>query len=669
MKPDTSRRRLLLWTAAGAVVVRLLYFAELSQSAFFAVPLLDEAFYDQMARALLAGVPIHELNPAFRPMAYPAFLALIYRAFGEHGTVAAVALQHLCGILTAVLVAELGRRLFRHWGAGAAAAALYVLAAPPLFFEGQLLITTLTTLTLTGFLTALPGLGEPDDGRDEPAPMGLQPWAVAGLLLGLTTLLRPNALPVAATFAVLAWWNPWRASLRRRLAATLVAGLAMATVLGAAGLWQARHFGSFHWLPGSGGVNFYLGNKAGADGMIPRQDRHTSSGDLYRDSVQIFAETVYAEETGAEPPFAAADVSRFWYVKTLRDMASRPVDAIGRFARKGLLLLWNHEIPNNKSFHFVAEHETPLLGYLPVRFALLLALAGPGWLLARRRGDRALLLWTTTVAALYAAGLLLFFVNARFRIPLWPVLAVWAGGGLWGLGETLIGRRSGRAAPLPKLAWLAAPLLLVLSTVNWLGLDPETPYRDYFFRSLAHQHKGNLQAALADARRATELAPQDPAAHFQLGTIALHLEDLETAEAHLGIASLHLPDEPRVFNNLGIALERQKKFTQAYMTYRQASEVGPNFSAAFVNLALLELRAGLLVEADQHVARAEWLGDRSIALQCARSFLEIKRGRIELGKSLLRGATERDPDLARRLVEEHSRPLLFEPATRTPTDD
>ena len=174
---------------------------------------------------------------------------------------------------------------------------------------------------------------------------------------------------------------------------------------------------------------------------------------------------------------------------------------------------------------------------------------------------------------------------------------------------------------------------------------------------------------LADARRATELAPQDPAAHFQLGTIALHLEDLETAEAHLGIASLHLPDEPRVFNNLGIALERQKKFTQAYMTYRQASEVGPNFSAAFVNLALLELRAGLLVEADQHVARAEWLGDRSIALQCARSFLEIKRGRIELGKSLLRGATERDPDLARRLVEEHSRPLLFEPATRTPTDD
>ena len=670
---------MLLWTAAAALVVRLFYFVEHSDSAFFAVPLLDETFYDQAARALLWGAPISDVNPGFRPMAYPAFLFFFYNLFDQLGPVAAIAAQHLCGVLITVLVAWLGRRLFQHWAAGAAGAGLYLLAGPPLFFEGQLLIATVTALVLTALAALLAVVGLPSTEKDSPLPaektgsghrsQSLLGWLGAGLVLGLGVQFRPNMLLVAAAFPLMALWNPWRASARQRGAAVLAAALGTVAVLGLAGIWQSRYFGAFTWLPASGGVNFYLGNKAGADGMIPRQDRHTSSGDLYQDSVQLFAEQVYAEETGAEPPFDPGAISDFWYSRTLSDMASRPLDAARLFARKGLLLVWNHEIPNNKSFAFVSREESQWLGILPVRFALLLALAGPGWWLARRRGDRHLLGWTTLLVALYAAGLLLFFVNARFRIPLWPLLAVWAGGGLWGLIETFRRRRQGGPAPLPWPAWVVAILLALVSSINWLGLDPETPHRDYFFRSLALQHKGRLPEALADARRATEAAPWDPAAHFQLGTLSMLLDDLDAAEVHLGTATVKLPEEPRVFNNFGIVLEKKKDYTRAYLAYRNAVEVGPAFSPAWVNLALIELRAGELPDAERHIARAEYLGDRSVALQCARAFLEIKRGRIELGKELLAGAMERDQDLATRLVEEHRRPLVLDRRPRTPPND
>ena len=70
--------RAWLWVGAVALLVRAAYLVEHLGSAFFGVPILDEAFYDAAARAILAGEDLGSLNPGFRPLLYPLFLALAY---------------------------------------------------------------------------------------------------------------------------------------------------------------------------------------------------------------------------------------------------------------------------------------------------------------------------------------------------------------------------------------------------------------------------------------------------------------------------------------------------------------------------------------------------------------------------------------------------------------
>ena len=132
--------RVLLWLGALGFLVRLLYFSEHATSAFFNVPILDEKYYDALAQALVENRDPTLLNPGFRPLLYPFFLALWYQLGGDWGRALAIFVQHLLGVLTALGIADVAARLFRRTSAGALAGGLYLLAGPPLYFEGELAI-------------------------------------------------------------------------------------------------------------------------------------------------------------------------------------------------------------------------------------------------------------------------------------------------------------------------------------------------------------------------------------------------------------------------------------------------------------------------------------------------------------------------------------------------
>ncbi|MEM1179659.1 MAG: hypothetical protein AAGM22_15025 [Acidobacteriota bacterium] len=652
------RRRLLLWLIAGGLVLRFFYFVEHTGSAFFRVPILDEAFYDGVARALAAGQDIQLINPAFRSLFYPAFLAT-FLGLGEAGYPLALAAQHLFGVGTSVAIALLSIRLVGRVTAGAVAGGLYLLAGPPLFFEGELLVTTLFTHLGALLLLHLATVR---------ADSALWRWIVGGALLGLMASARANALILAVAFPIAAALLPGAASRTRRAAAAGAALSGLVATLAASALLQAPYVGRFQLVAGGGGVNLYLGNKRGADGMIPRQDRHQSYDDKYQDSVQLFAYSVYREESGdaSSPPDPAA-VSRFWLQRTADEIRADPLHWLGLMAKKTLLLSWNREIPNNKSYAFIASEESQLLGFLPVRFWLLLALAGVGaCVLVGGRAppeSRGLVFWLVLYLGLLSAAVVLYFVNARYRLPLWPALAVVAGGGGAAFIDLVTAAAGGRAPSLlatgrlRRSAALIAVALATLSLVNWLAIPAITPHRDYFFRSLAHSLKGNDELALEDALASVELEPRDAAGHFQAATMAHRLERYKLAEKHALQAVALEPREPRVFNQLGVILERRRKLSAAYEAYMRATELGTGFAAPWVNAALLELRANEIERAARSIERAENLGDRSVTLQCARAFLEIKRGRVPFGKALLSGAIQRDRSVAQRLIQEHEQPL------------
>ncbi|MEM6453935.1 MAG: hypothetical protein AAF772_02460 [Acidobacteriota bacterium] len=146
--------RAVLWTLAIAAIVRLVVIALRAPSPFLTVPVLDGAYYDAVARVLLADPSqLAALDGGFRPLLYPALVALAYAVAGDPALGMALALiaQHALGALTAGVVAALAMRLDDGRPAsGLAAGLLYAFAGPAVFFEGELLITTLFV-----FLTAL----------------------------------------------------------------------------------------------------------------------------------------------------------------------------------------------------------------------------------------------------------------------------------------------------------------------------------------------------------------------------------------------------------------------------------------------------------------------------------------------------------------------------------
>ncbi|MCG8460023.1 MAG: hypothetical protein MI919_27390, partial [Holophagales bacterium] len=616
---------MLFWVGSAALLLRLLYFVQHSHTDFFLVPILDEKFYDVVARALMEGRDVSAVDPAFRPLLYSALLAWIY-GLAEHlpgfeGHALVLVLQHLLGVATTLLVASTAARAFGRISAGAAAGALYLLAGPPLFYEGELLITTVATFLLALLSRCLLGCrpwaggdvateAEADHGpTTDAAPRAqwpaagarytrwLLPWAAAGLLLGLAAQARANVLSVALAIPLMAWLGPRLAGIpvasRRRAriggllaCAVVLAGLLL--TLATAATWQASHVGHLTLLPGAGGVNLYLGNERGADGMVPRQDRQASYGNTYRDSVQLFAEEVYREQTGDRSPRPEPGaISRFWIHRALEEVRADPSGRLRLLLRKAVLLTWYREIPNNKSFHFFADHEVRLLSLLPVGFAGLLGLAALGAVAAWQRGDRHFLGWILLTIGLYGLGIVLFFVAGRFRIPLWPLLSTLGGGGALALAQ--MGRlawqavRRNGASSTEKLLLRSrssrvlglglGAVVVSISMVGWPGARIGDSHRDYFFRSLARFEKGLIEGARSDAERAVELEPSDPAARFQLGSVALAQDDLDTAFRHLSAALRLAPGEPRVANNLGVVLEKRQDTNGAYLAYRKALEL------------------------------------------------------------------------------------------------
>jgi tetratricopeptide (TPR) repeat protein len=583
---------------------------------------------------LLAGQDLHALL-GFRPLLYPLFLAAWYKLGGGWGVELALLAQHLLGMATGVLVALLGARLFRHRLCGVAAGALFLLAPVPLYFEGELLIEpSYVFLICAGLLLHL-------RAAEMAGWKGALMWAACGGVIILASQARANILVFMAVYPAFAVWRAWRV---RRWASALpllglAGGLAMAVPWGVLNMRQSDHF---HLVPNAGGVNLYLGNKRIADGMVPRQERYTSYGDRYQDSVETWARQEYEAAMRAQGRVPDTDpmaISKFWTRRTIDEIRSAPAAWVHLLAKKCWLTLWNAEIPNNKAFAFL-QQEFLWLRWLPVRWVVLLMLAPAGLWAALKWGNRDALFILLLYAGLYCAGNIAFFICDRYRYPVWPVLAVVAGGGLLLGVEAVRRRRWLRATAIAgAMAFMAA-----LSLPNWFGAELPSFARDYYFRSLAWYDKGHFREALDDANRSVELDPGDAVALHHLGNVQFALGRLQQArETYVKMLQI-TPEESRGWNNLGEALDGLGQPVEALKAFRRAADCVPPSKSSFRGAAVICIRQGRLEEA------AVWLdgfdklqaGPDAPAL-ALRSALERRRGNASQADVLEQQARALDP--------------------------
>ncbi|MCX6896873.1 MAG: hypothetical protein NTZ16_15570 [Verrucomicrobia bacterium] len=360
---ESAFKRALLFLVVLGLFVRLAFFVEHAQSPSFGVPTLDQKYYDTVAKMLIAGEDLHELH-GFRPLLYPLFLAACYKLGGAWGVDLALLLQHLLGIATGVIVALLGARIFRHRLAGVVGGALFLLAPLPLFFEGELLIEP-------GYIFLIfLGLWLHLRAAETSGARAAWLWLACGAMTVLASQARANILVFLAVYPLFAAWRWWQSRERAALLPLLglLGALAMMIPWGIINLKQAD---KFHLVTNAGGVNFYLGNRHGADGMFGT-DVVTALSDLsrsnkistavanerYEDLVEVWAREEYFAAMRAQGRSPANDpkaISDYWTQRSLVEIKSDPAAWVKLLAKKSWLMLWNKEVPNNKDFAFLQQ--------------------------------------------------------------------------------------------------------------------------------------------------------------------------------------------------------------------------------------------------------------------------------------------------------------------------
>ncbi len=613
MKANSSNpSKMYLRLTLIALSIRLIYLFSHILSPFFAQPFLDQRYYDLCARQL-AGAG-GNLIDGFRPLLYPFFLSIFYTLDLEDGIILSILAQHTLGVCITLMVAWLALRIFDSIKAGLIAGLLFCFSAPPLYFEGELLIATLFSFLLLGTWMAVFKAMESSRIRSASAF-----WLVSGIVLGLAAQARPNAIPLLLFFPMLSIFRlikDRQQLLRGTMPMLAVVGiLAIQVIFGAL---NAKYSGHFALMTQAGGINFYLGNSQKADGMIPRQNKHVVYTGEYRDPIQVMAEQGYREDTGITGKISAKEISSHWKEKTLDEIHEDPARWIGLMAKKAWLMIWNHEVPNNRSFSFAANEETPILRWLPVRWWLLLTLLPWGLAALIKKQHYEFLLWVLSFLLLFSGTVVLFFVNSRFRIPLWPGLAILGGGGITYLGSSL----KSRSFPLFPIIFSGA--LVLLSTINWFGIPPDPIENDLSMRASAYYDQGRYEEALPDVLQCIETAPNNPRYHFLLGNILLAQENAEIAiQAYLKALSLDASD-PMFHNNLGIAFEEIGEPKKAMTAYRQALELRPNHRAAQINLLLLAIQTDQLAQAKIILEQIPADSRNNSTLQCAQLILHYK---------------------------------------------
>ena len=241
-------------------------------------------------------------------------------------------------------------------------------------------------------------------------------------------------------------------------------------------------------------------------------------------------------------------MSAFWSNRAWSEIRSQPMAWIRLLARKAALTFNAAEIADTETLDVYAEWSTLLRALRPFDFGVLLGLAALGAVLTASSWRRLWLLYA--VAATYAASVVLFYVFARYRFPIAPVLMILAAAGVVQAARLAEGRQVRRLAP--ALAAAAGAVVLAHVPLENARASRAMHYAD-IGAAMAKDPNRAVQA-MEFYQRALGEAPEIPAAQFGVGTLLARMGRPSDAIAHYESAVHAWPEYAEARYNLGLAL-------------------------------------------------------------------------------------------------------------------
>jgi 4-amino-4-deoxy-L-arabinose transferase-like glycosyltransferase len=440
----TNTRRIPTALTAVLLAGLVLRLAILWMTPTLGIHIADEQHYHELATSLVEGRGFAFANgpTSLRPPAYPAFVAGIWTVSGSRSVQAVRAVQAVLGLGTAMLVFVIARRLFGE-NVGVVAAAITTFYPPFVMMHSLLLTETLFAFLLAAFVaSALTLLDRPET----------VPALTTGILLALSALTRSITWPFVAVVALLIVGCAKADVIRRMLAATLVVA-AFALVVGPWAIRNTRLQKVPVLIDTMGGMNLRMGNY-----------EHTPHDRIW-DAVSMQGDKSWIVGLPAAPRdggvWTEGHKERWAREKAVAFMREHPGLTAWRAVIKGADF-WGLDRD------FLAGVER---GYFsPPRWALAIAapamlavypivvcLAVLGMFLVRpfdRAGAVLIVLLVLLVMALH----MVVFGHPRYRLPLMPLLAVFA--------AAAIQARAWRLSDRWPLAWAPVSIIAML-VVTW----------------------------------------------------------------------------------------------------------------------------------------------------------------------------------------------------------
>jgi tetratricopeptide (TPR) repeat protein len=548
------RWNLLLGVALIALVVRLVYIKQISDSPFYDLRLGDAAAYHQWALRIAGGDWLGTgVGVFYQAPLYPYFLAVVYNAFGDSAALLRF-IQAVIGAGSCMLLGAAGMALFGEYGA--LAGALLALYPPAIFLDGLLDKSALVTFFTVGLLYLLSA-----------RHVRFREF-LSGVVLGLLSLTRENALLLAVP--VLLWFAAGK-QLRWSGARNRAVG------------------GEFQLTTSQFGSNFYIGNHAGAQGLYePLVPGHGSAADERDDAARLAAEA-------SGRTLSPGEVSAFWTRRALEFIRTQPGAWLGQLARK-LALTWNAaEIADTESQDVYAEWSPAMRALAPFSFGVVFCLAAFGVFTTLDAWRRVWFLYA--VAFTYTLSIVTFFVFARYRFPLVPVLLLFAAGGMAAWRQP---------AARPMWRWGFAALVLA-GGLTYLPLVSTRVNRVAHYVNIANAFvvdptKRGEAAAFFD--KALREAPESPAAHFGMGVLMVQQDRPREAVAHYQTALAGWPDNADLRLNYALALANAGDNQRAFEQLDAAAGLRPGDPTAYVVFGKLLLKESRPADALKAYERA-----------------------------------------------------------------
>jgi tetratricopeptide (TPR) repeat protein len=634
-----------------ALAVRLVHLWQMRDAPVFSVLMGDARSYDEWAQRISAGNWLGT-EVFYQAPLYPYFIGAIYAVLGRDLLGVRVC-QAIVGAFSCATLTAAAERLFSP-RAGLVAGVGLAIYAPAIFFDALIQKTVLDVFFVCLALFVLSRL------VDSQPRVGV--WIALGVVLGGLSLTRENALVFVVVVLV------WIAVTRRRAieAGALLLGLALVLVPVAARNYAVG--GGLYVTTSQWGPNFYIGNNPRSDGTYMSLRPGRGAPEYERQDATELAEHALGRR------LTPAEVSNYWSGRAVDFIVSQPEAWIRLVGRK-LLLLWNaDEMLDTESQESHAEWSTILsIGRWFGHFGLLVPLALLGMVATWSERRRLWLFYALTIA--YAVSVIAFYVFARYRFPLVPLLMLFASAGICALPGLF------RISSPVRRPMVAAALVSVAIVVNWPILST-TMMRAVTENNLAAslQEQGRLDEAIAHYQRAAALEqdyapaynnmgtalramgrvddaiaayeralasmPDYPDAHYNLANALLEQNRPREAAEHLRVASRLLPSSAGIHNNLGKALADEGRLDEAADQLHQAVALDPGSATAHRNLGNVLASRGEIVEGLVHLRQAFEIDPADAEAGFDLGTLLLQHQHLDDAVLVLRGVVRQKPDYA-----------------------